>query len=120
MDTERKIPLTTPGDILRIEFLEPLEMSQSELARRIKVNKRRINEIIHGKRAVTADTAIRLSAFFGTTAEFWLNMQRGYEMDQAVEPATCKCFFEQKPRLNTDGFQDFLDSFVRRSPVAST
>ena len=87
MNTERKIPLTTPGDILRVEFLEPLEMSQSELARRIKVDKRRVNEIIHGKRAVTADTAIRLSAFFGTTAEFWLNMQKGYELELAEEEA---------------------------------
>lgn len=84
---ERKIPLTTPGDILRIEFLEPLDMSQSELARRIKVDKRRVNEIIHGKRAVTADTAIRLSALFGTTPGFWLNMQKGYELELAEEQA---------------------------------
>ena len=84
---ERKIPLTHPGDILRVEFLEPLGMSQSELARRIKVDKRRVNEIIHGKRAVTADTAIRLSALFGTTAAFWLNMQKGYELERAEEQA---------------------------------
>ncbi len=84
---ERKIPLTTPGDILRIEFLEPLGVSQSELARRIKVDKRRIGEIIHGKRAVTADTAIRLSALFGTTPGFWLNMQKGYELELAEEQA---------------------------------
>ena len=84
---ERKIPLTHPGDILRIEFLEPLGMSQSELARRIKVDKRRVNEIVRGKRAVTADTAIRLATFFGTTPGFWLNMQKGYELDLAEEQA---------------------------------
>ena len=85
--TERKIPLTHPGDILRIEFLEPLGMSQSELARRIKVDKRRVNEIVRGKRAVTADTAIRLATFFGTTPGLWLNMQKTYELDLAEEQA---------------------------------
>lgn len=82
-----KIPLTHPGDILRIGFLEALGMSQSELARRIKVDKRRVNEIVRGERAVTADTAIRLATLFGTTPGFWLNMQTGYEIDLAEEQA---------------------------------
>jgi addiction module HigA family antidote len=67
--------------------LEPLGLSQSELARQLHVDKRRVNELIHGKRAVTADTANRLSAFFGTTAAFWLNMQTRYELDVAEDKA---------------------------------
>jgi addiction module HigA family antidote len=65
MTTQRKIPATHPGDILRIEFLEPLGMSQSELARQLKVDKRRVNDVVKGRRAVTASTAVRLAAFFG-------------------------------------------------------
>ena len=61
-----------PGEILKTEFMEPLNLSQNKLAREIGVPPRRINEIIHGKRAITADTAMRLSKFFGTTAQLWL------------------------------------------------
>lgn len=85
MPTERRIPLTHPGDILRIEFLEPLGMSQSELARRLNVDKRRVNEIVRGQRAVTASTALRLARLFGTTPGFWLNMQKRYELDAAED-----------------------------------
>jgi addiction module HigA family antidote len=85
MATQRKIPATHPGDILRIEFLEPLGMSQSELARQLKVDKRRVNDVVKGRRAVTASTAVRLAAFFGTTAGFWMNMQKRYELDMARE-----------------------------------
>ena len=84
---EDRIPLTHPGDILRVEFLEPLGMGQSELARRIKVDKRRVNEIVRGERAVTADTAIRLAALFGTTPHFWLNIQARHELDIVDELA---------------------------------
>lgn len=87
MATKRKIPPTHPGDILRIEFLEPLGMSQSELARQLHVDKRRINEIVNGRRAVTASSAVRLARFFGTTPGFWLNMQKRYELDMAEEEA---------------------------------
>src|SRR5665647_626252 len=78
--TEEVPPMTTiapihPGEILMEEFLEPLEVSQNRLAVAIGVPPRRINEIIHGKRRVTADTALRLSRYFGTTDRFWLNLQ---------------------------------------------
>lgn len=70
-----------PGEILWLDFMEPLGLSQNKLAREIKVPPRRINEIVHGKRGITADTAMRLSRFFGTSAELWLNLQAHYELD---------------------------------------
>ena len=70
-----------PGDILLEDFMKPLHLSQNRLAREIGVPPRRINEIIHGKRAITADTAIRLSRFFGTSAQVWINLQAEYELD---------------------------------------
>ena len=78
---EKYLPPIHPGEMLRIEFLEPLGVSQNRLAREIGVPPRRINQIVHGKRSITADTAIRLSRFFGTTAQFWLNLQSRYELD---------------------------------------
>lgn len=72
-----------PGEILADE-LEALNLSASELARRIKVPANRITQIIHGHRAVTADTALRLGRFLGTSALFWINLQKLYEMDQAA------------------------------------
>ena len=78
---EKYLPPIHPGEILRIEFLDPLGVSQNRLAREIGVPPRRINQIVHGKRSITADPAIRLSRFFGTTAQFWLNLQSRYELD---------------------------------------
>ena len=69
-----------PGEILDEEFLKPMKISQSKLARDIDVPHRRINEIIRGKRSMTPDTAVRLSIYFGTTAEFWMNLQTIYEL----------------------------------------
>ena len=63
--------------------MKPLKISQNRLGRELRVPPRRINEIVHGKRAVTADTALRLSRFFGTTAEFWLGLQADYDLDVA-------------------------------------
>ena len=73
-----------PGEILEKDFMEPLGLSQNELARRIGVPPRRINEIIHGKRGITADTAIRLGKLFGTSAQIWLNLQAHYELDSII------------------------------------
>ena len=70
-----------PGEILLREFLEPLQISQSRLAVAIGVPPRRINEIVHGKRRVTADTALRLARYFGTTDRFWLNLQTRYDLE---------------------------------------
>lgn len=70
-----------PGEILIEEFLEPLQVSQNRLAVAIGVPPRRINEIVHGKRRITADTALRLARYFGTTDRFWLNLQVRYDLE---------------------------------------
>jgi addiction module HigA family antidote len=70
-----------PGEILMEEFLEPLEVSQNRLAVAIGVPPRRVNEIVHGKRRITADTALRLSRYFGTSDRFWLNLQTRYDLE---------------------------------------
>ncbi len=70
-----------PGEALKEEFLGPLELSQYRLAKDIKVPPRRINEIVHGTRAISADTALRLALYFGTSDEFWLNLQMHYDLE---------------------------------------
>lgn len=70
-----------PGEILEKEFLEPLELTQYRLAKDIKVPARRINEIVHGTRAISADTALRLARYLGTSEEFWLNLQMHYDLE---------------------------------------
>ena len=77
----RKLDPIHPGEILLLEFLEPLELSQYRLAKDISVPPRRINEIVHGKRSVTADTALRLARYFGTTEAFWMNLQARYDLE---------------------------------------
>lgn len=78
-----KIPNIHPGEILLEEFLRPLALSQNALARAIGVPPRRINEIVLGKRAITADTAIRLARHFGTSEKFWLGLQADYDLEEA-------------------------------------
>jgi addiction module HigA family antidote len=75
------LPPVHPGEVLLLEFLEPMGISQYRLAKDISVPPRRINEIVHGKRSVTANTALRLSRYFGTSERFWLNLQTGYDLD---------------------------------------
>ena len=75
------IPPIHPGEILKEEFLEPLGLSQYRVAVDISVPPRRINEIVHGKRAISADTALRLARYFGTTDRFWLNLQTHYDLE---------------------------------------
>lgn len=77
----KKLPPVHPGEVLLEEFLEPMEISQYRLAKDISVPPRRINEIVHGKRSITADTALRLSRYFGTSERFWLNLQTGYDLE---------------------------------------
>lgn len=72
--------LSTPGEILLEEFLQPFDITQYELAKRIGVDQARISRIVRGKQAITADTALRLSTFFGTTPQFWLRLQEGYDL----------------------------------------
>jgi addiction module HigA family antidote len=76
-----KLAPVHPGEVLLEEFLEPLGVSQYRLAKDISVPPRRINEIVHGTRSVTADTALRLARYFGTSERFWLNLQAGYDLD---------------------------------------
>ena len=77
----KKLPPIHPGEILMGEFLEPMGISQYRLAKDISVPPRRINEIVHGKRSITADTALRLGRFFGMSPQFWLNLQTRYDLE---------------------------------------
>lgn len=81
----KKLAPVHPGEILLEEFLKPMGISQNRLALRIGVPARRINEIVLGKRRITADTALRLSRYFGTTAKFWLGLQTDYDLDIAED-----------------------------------
>jgi addiction module HigA family antidote len=78
---KREIPPIHPGEILLEEFLKPMGISQYRLAKDTSVDPRRINEIVHGQRSITADTALRLSRFFGTSERFWLNLQARYDLE---------------------------------------
>jgi len=75
------MPPVHPGEILQEEFLAPLGVSQYQLAKAVDVPARRINEIVHGQRRITADTALRLSRYFGTSERFWLNLQARYDLE---------------------------------------
>ena len=77
----KRIPPVHPGEILDKEFLQPLELTQYRLAERIHVPRRRINEIVLGLRSISADTALRLARFFGTSERFWLNLQTTYDLE---------------------------------------
>jgi len=83
--TKRDFPPIHPGEILLKEFLEPMGVSQYLLANDLGVTPRRIHEIVHGRRAITADTALRLGRFFTMEAQFWLNLQTHYDMELALE-----------------------------------
>lgn len=76
-----KFPPVHPGEVLLEEFLQPYGISQYRLAKDLNVHPRRINQIVHGKRAVTADTALRLARHFGTSDAFWLNLQTAYDLE---------------------------------------
>lgn len=77
----KKFKPVHPGEILLEEFLKPMGISQNQLAKDISVSPRRINEIVHGKRAITADTALRLSRYFGLSESFWLKLQARYDLE---------------------------------------
>jgi addiction module HigA family antidote len=79
--SSKKMDPIHPGEILLEEFLKPMEISQYRLAKDISVPPRRINEIIHGKRSISADTALRLSRYFGLSERFWLNLQTQYDLE---------------------------------------
>lgn len=77
----RSLPPIHPGEVLLEEFLKPMAVSQYRLAKDISVDPRRVNGIVLGKRAITADTALRLSRYFGTTERFWMNLQARYDLE---------------------------------------
>ena len=102
-----KLPPITPGEILLEEFLRPMNISQSQLARDINVPPNRISQIIHGRREITADTALRLGRYFSIEPEFWINLQTRYNMKQAERKVGASlekevkvhCFAKQKKQL---------------------
>jgi addiction module HigA family antidote len=81
MTRKKKIDPIHPGEVLAEDFLKPLELTQYRLAQGLGVSARRINEIVHGKRSITADTALRLGRFFKNAPRFWLNLQVAYDLD---------------------------------------
>ena len=84
INKEEYIKPIHPGEVLFEDFMKPLNISQNKLANCIGVPPRRINEIVHGKRAITADTAIRLARFFGTSAQVWIGLQAEYDLDMII------------------------------------
>ena len=83
--SKRKFPPVHPGAVISEDFLKPMQITQYRLAKGIGVPPRRINEIVQGKRAITADTALRLGKFFGMEAQFWMNLQSHYELEIAKD-----------------------------------
>ena len=94
----RQLPPVHPGEILRDEFLVPMALSVYQLAREMKVSRPRLNDVVLGRRAVTTDTALRLGRYFGTTPEFWINLQTRYDLDVAERTVRRKIEREIKPR----------------------
>ncbi len=94
---KREFPPIHPGEILLEEFLIPLGISQYRLAKEIHVPARRINEIVLEKRGISADTALRLARYFGTTAQLWLNLQTRYDLEVASEAMADQLKTEIKP-----------------------
>jgi addiction module HigA family antidote len=95
---KRDIAPIHPGEVLKADFLDPLEMSVNALAKRIKVPRARLNEIVLGRRGVSADTAMRLARYFGVSEQFWMNLQSHYELEVAKEVNGDRLDREIKPR----------------------
>jgi addiction module HigA family antidote len=99
--TRKVLPPIHPGEILMEEFLLPLGVSQYRLAKDICVPARRINEIVHGKRAISADTALRLSRYFGMSDRFWMNLQARYDIEMEKDLLADRLDREVRPRAAT-------------------
>lgn len=93
----KKLAPLHPGKVLLLDFLEPMEITQYRLAKAISVPARRINEIVLGRRAISADTALRLRRFFGMESEFWLNLQSRYDLEIAKDALDGRLAREVKP-----------------------
>lgn len=96
---EQRIPPMHPGEMLLEEFLKPMDISQYRLAKELNVYPRKINEIVHGKRAVTADTALRLARYFGTSAELWMNLQALYDLEKVRDEIEDRVMVEVNPHI---------------------
>jgi addiction module HigA family antidote len=96
--SEDRLPPVHPGEVLRLDFLEPLGISQYALAKAIGVPPQRVLEIVHGRRAVSADTALRLGRYFGVEPQFWLNLQTRCDLDRAEDALGDRLEREVTPR----------------------
>ena len=95
--TEEKLQPIHPGEVLLKEFLEPMGLSQNRVALSMGVSPRRINEIVLGKRRITADTALRLARYFGMSAQFWLGLQMDYDLDRTEDEIADRLEREVRP-----------------------
>ena len=93
-----KLPLARPGETLREDFLLPLQMSVSRLALELRVPVTRMNDIVRGRRSITAGTALRLARYFGTSPQFWINLQTNYELERAQDAIGSEIVSQVKPR----------------------
>jgi addiction module HigA family antidote len=100
-DNPHLLPLITPGEILKEEFMDPSDLSANALAQALHVPANRISSILKGTRSITADTALRLSQYFGNSAEFWLNLQQLYELDGIKRERLQEIAREIKPRRSS-------------------
>ena len=96
--TGKRLPLVHPGEILRDDFLRPMKISVYTLARAIKVPRSRVNDIVLGRRGITVDTAFRLARYFGTSPEFWINLQARHDVDEAGRKLRHRIEREVTPR----------------------
>jgi addiction module HigA family antidote len=94
----RKIPPIHPGETIREDILKPLKLSVNRLAMDLHVPVTRMNEIVHGRRGITADTAMRLARYLGTSAQFWLNLQAKYDLEMAEDELAARIESEVRPR----------------------
>jgi antitoxin HigA-1 len=92
-----RLPPVHPGETLRADFLTPLGLSANRLAMELHVPVTRINDIAHGRRAITADTALRLARFFGTSPQFWINLQSNYDLEVALDVSAALIEAQVKP-----------------------
>ena len=98
VSTGRRLPPVHPGEILRDEFLKPMDLSVYALARALGISRPRLNDIVLGRRGVTTDTALRLGRYFGMTPEFWINLQTRYDLDVAERTVRVQIEQEVEPR----------------------
>ena len=96
--SRRRLPPVHPGEILGEDLLKPLNISLNRLGRDLRVPVTRVSEIVHGRRSITADTALRLARYFDTTPEFWMNLQAAYDLDAAQRASADRIVRDVQPR----------------------